>query len=347
MEFDLLKSLRQHFAALDQQVASSQPLQTPATLSDPSTMFWLQSCQLQSYATPEPAPSKNLCQSSTAVSAQSGPPATALHRNLQLASQINKSFRSSAILHKSKAKHNKRHKDHKQRRLDSQQGDLSSILEISNLQSQGHHIHHAKSVHPFFQQDLSSSPSTVAVSSTQEHLLQNACRPCVDQPQSPDKDEAPQLPCKAHKNRSLVSFQMADAQQLITEQATASNSNVCIRAKPKLAWQRTVKPAAGIYVTTDLCLGHIHGRQTVTCFQIASDLGKAGQLRTQNLHAAVKASKQLMHRFVVHHSAVAHMGVFTKGACLAALCRSHDSLWLHSLPIGQACKVSSFSNKPL
>lgn len=102
-----------------------------------------------------------------------------------------------------------------------------------------------------------------------------------------------------------------------TEDIKASNainsSAGCIRAEPKQSWQGRPRPTASIYAVTILGLGRVHGRQTPNIFQIASDLSKSGQLRAPNLHAAVTATLQLMYRFVLHRSAIASMGVFTTG----------------------------------
>lgn len=316
-DFNLLKSLRLHFAALDQQNPSSHPPQQPVVPGESWTLPWVQACQLQPHATPQPIPTQNSSRLPAEMLPHSTHPARTQDKNLQLASHIKKSFRSSTIPHKSKVKHRKQHQHHKQSSIGCRQVHLPSNSAAASLQlvgnPQGRVIHHAKSVPSFFQQNLANSTSTEITLPKEVHHLQDAC---MDQPLEPDQHEAPYLLCKAHKSSSLGSSQMSDAQRLITEQATAPVSNVCIRAKPKQAWQRTVKPASGIYEITDLCLGHIQGRQPANTFQIASELGKAGQVRTQNLHAAVKASKQLMHRFVVRQSAVAHMGVFTKGAGL-------------------------------
>ncbi len=92
------------------------------------------------------------------------------------------------------------------------------------------------------------------------------------------------------------------------------NAAGCIRAEPHSTWRNRPQAApANIHTVTDPGLGKVQGRQNSSSFQIAFELSKAGQLRAPNLHAAVKASKQLMHRFVVCRSAVAHMGVFTTG----------------------------------
>ncbi len=102
-----------------------------------------------------------------------------------------------------------------------------------------------------------------------------------------------------------------------TEDVKASNAIKstagCIRAEPKQSWQGRPRPTASIYAVTNLGLGRIQGRQTPNAFQIASDLSKSGQLRAPNLHAAVTASMRLMHCFVVRRSAIASMGVFTTG----------------------------------
>ena len=102
-----------------------------------------------------------------------------------------------------------------------------------------------------------------------------------------------------------------------TEDIKASNAinstAGCIRAEPKQTWQGRPRPTASIYTITNLGLGRVQGRQTPIAFQIASDLSKSGQLRAPNLHAAVTASMQLMHRFVVRRSVIASMGVFTTG----------------------------------
>ena len=96
--------------------------------------------------------------------------------------------------------------------------------------------------------------------------------------------------------------------------SNAINSTAgCVRAEPKQSWQGRPKPTASICAVISLGLGRVQGRQTPNVFQIASDLSKSGQLRAPNLHAAVTASMQLMHRFVVRRSAVASMGVFTTG----------------------------------
>lgn len=102
-----------------------------------------------------------------------------------------------------------------------------------------------------------------------------------------------------------------------TEDIKASNAinstAGCIRAEPKQTWQGRPRPTASIYAVTNLGLGRVQGRQTPIAFQIASDLSNSGQLRAPNLHAAVKASTRLMHRFVVRRSVIASMGVFTTG----------------------------------
>ena len=93
----------------------------------------------------------------------------------------------------------------------------------------------------------------------------------------------------------------------------ADNAAGCIRAEPRLTWQSRPGLAGSIYTVVDPGLGRVQGRQTMKPFQVASDLSKVGQLRAPNLHAAVKASRQLMHRFLVRRSAVASLGVFTTG----------------------------------
>ncbi len=99
-----------------------------------------------------------------------------------------------------------------------------------------------------------------------------------------------------------------------TRASNAINSTAgCVRAEPKQSWQGRPRPTASIHVVTNLGLGRIKGRQTPNVFQIASDLSKSGQLRAPNLHAAVTPSMRLMHRFVVRRSAIASMGVFTTG----------------------------------
>ena len=102
-----------------------------------------------------------------------------------------------------------------------------------------------------------------------------------------------------------------------TEHIVASNAinstDGCIRAEPKQSWQGRPKPTVSIYAVTDLGLGRVQGRQSPHTFQIACGLSRSGQLRAPNLHAAVTASMRLMHRFVVRRSAIASMGVFTTG----------------------------------
>ncbi len=102
-----------------------------------------------------------------------------------------------------------------------------------------------------------------------------------------------------------------------TEDIKASNAinstAGCIRAEPKQSWQGRPKPTASICAVINLGLGRVQGQQTPSTFQIASDLSKSGQLRAPNLHAAVAASMRLMHCFVVRRSAIASMGVFTTG----------------------------------
>lgn len=93
----------------------------------------------------------------------------------------------------------------------------------------------------------------------------------------------------------------------------ADNAAGCIRAEPRRTWQSRPGLTGSIHAVVDLGLGRVQGRQTMKPFQVASDLSKVGQLRAPNLHAAVKASRQLMHRFLVRRSAVASLGVFTTG----------------------------------
>ena len=96
----------------------------------------------------------------------------------------------------------------------------------------------------------------------------------------------------------------------------------CVRAEPQLTWRNMLQTSASMHAVTNLGLGGVQGRHSASLVQLGPELGKARQLRPPNLHAAVSTSRQLMHRFIVRRSAVAHLGVFTTGG--AAL--------LHALP---------------
>lgn len=165
---------------------------------------------------------------------------------------------------------------------------------------------------------LEAAPTAPLLHALQLPLVQKRCKPSVGDSSS-----------------VLTPYQQASVQDLHgastgtavpqahTTHTTPHISNVsCIRAQPRLTWEDNIKPTDSVQVTNDICLGHIQGRQSTHTFQVAPDLSKAGRLRTQNLHAAVKASMHLMHRFVVRRSRIAHMGVFTTGSLLCWLLTS-------------------------
>lgn len=291
-DFSLITSLRQHFAALQHRgVYVPQP---QASSVDCSTSCCLQGCTLQPQAELHKSYKPLALGSHAAKSAN-------LQHITVLTKHVHKSQRSSTF----QGQHNKQAKKHNKR----QHAAVHLFAEDPQ------HSQHSQPVPArcSAQQQTTSFTVMPLGHALQLHETHTRGKASIGGPSSV------YTPSHQTSSQNLHSAGPCSTRAPVPEthklNLTANNSHIsCIRAQPRPTWQNIVKPTGSIQVTDDPRLGHIQGRQSASTFQITFDLSKTGQLRTQNLHAAVKASMQLMHRFVVRRSPIAQMGVFTKGA---------------------------------
>lgn len=302
--FSLLTSLRQHFAALRQQDAGVPAPQPQTTHDDPCTPYWVQPYD------PQHNSHKTVVLGSQAVTS-SDPQCM----NVQPAKHTKQPIRSSVFLRNSKVR---RHKQRLHHRRHQQQHEhvLHNNHPVSHLLAEDPQSSQRVQPEPACEAVRYEAPVTAASGQAlQMHHLQDGCTPSIGLTSTVNQQSCLQ---QLHNSTPSNPGPEAVAIKPYTIQASGHDSHFgCIRAQPRGMWQNTPKPTDSIPDRTDLCLRLNQGRQGAHTFQIASDLSKAGQLRTQNLHAAVRVSLQLMHRFVVRCSAIAHMGVFTTGAILA------------------------------
>ena len=306
--FSLLTSLRQHFAALRQQDAGVPATQPQTTPDDPCTPYWVQPYDLQhnSYKT-------------TVLGTQSSDPQ---RMNVQPAKRTKQPIRSPVFLRNSKIRRH-RQRQHPRQQQQQQEKQHEQVLHnkhplLAEDPQSTQHVQPGPACLSAPQEAISYGAAAAAASgqALRAHHLQNGCAPSVGLSSIINQQSSRQQ--LRNSTPSRLSAGTA-ATEPYTTQASAHDSHVgCIRAHPRLMWQDSLKPTDSIPDRTELCLRLNQGRQSAHTFQVASDLSKAGQLRTQNLHAAVRASLQLMHRFVVRRSAIAHMGVFTTGSPLLA-----------------------------
>lgn len=294
-DFSLITSLRQHFAALRQRGVVPLP---QASCGDCSTACWVQGT-LHPHAELQKNYKPLACASHAAKSAN-------LQHVTVLAKHVHKSQRSSTF----QAQHNKQGKKQNKRRRAA-----VHLFAKDPRSSQHSQPEPARGSAQPERTSFTVAPTAPLGHSLQLHQLQTRCKASFGDPNSVH------TPNQQTSNQNLHSAEPCSARAPMpkthTTHPTAHNSHTsCIRAQSRLTWQNTLSPTGSIQVTDDLGLEHVHGRQSVNSFHIAFDLSKAGQLRTQNLHAAVKASMQLMHRFVVRRSPIAQMGLFTTGALL-------------------------------
>ena len=309
-EFGLLTSLRQHFAALRQQDDSFNAPAHPASRESSLTIAaaTLTSCSCNS-KTQSVLLQRNVILP-TAQKSHKPNSARDQHQKPFL-HHLRKAYGSTAV-HKAKAQHRCQNPKHACLRRQQQQADLSGILSASEQQfassCQGHHAAQCRQLPATGQQDMVSDRFAVIAIPKHTNQLQRCKTPITN---NSFLFMMPHAALQApHSSPSI------DLAEPTPHKAAARCRQPCIRAKPKAAWQNILNSADSIYMTHGLCLGHIQGCQVANTLHIASALSKSGQLRAQSMHATVKASKRLMHRFVVRRSTVAQMGVFTTGECL-------------------------------
>lgn len=315
--FSLLTSLRQHFAALRQQDASFLPepdvlaSQLQSAPKECCTPHWGQSYDLQ-----------HSSDKITALGSQALTSPDPQRRTAQPAKPAKKPSKSSVFLHDTKLRchkqrqHHRRHKRPEKNQEQSLCPALHSLAEEHPETGQRFQLESALLSGPPEAVNCEAAGTTALGHTLQfHHMCQNACTPSLGQSSTPNQQSCLK---QRHDPRSSP-LSGAAMTAPCTTQASAHDSHFgCIRAQPRLMWQNSLKPTdSNLERKEDICLRLNQGRQSTHTFLIASDLSKAGQLRTQNLHAAVRGSLQLMHRFVVRRSAIAHMGVFTTGISLA------------------------------
>ena len=308
--FSLLTSLRQHFTALRQQDADVHASQAHGNPDHSWTPYWVGPCDLRQNSQTD------------ALGSYTFKLPDSQRMIIQPAKHTKKSRKSLVFLNHNKVRHHKQRQHHKQHQRQEKHQD--NVLH--NLHSASHQLaggpqngqhHQLEAAYCSAQQEkvsLRAAATPASAQALQLHQVQNACKAHIGHSSSVlTRNQHTPLP-EVH-NAKLASRKTA-VPETYTTQATADGSHVgCIRALPRVVWQDVLKTTDSIPATHDLCLKHFRGRPNANPFQIACDLSKAGQRRTQNLHAAVRASLQLMHRFVVRRSAIAHMGVFTTGNC--------------------------------
>ena len=312
--FSLLTSLRQHFAALRQQDAVFPALQPQTTPDGSSTPCWVQPYDLQLNS------HKTTVLGSRALTL-SDPQCI----NIQPGKHTKEPIRFPGCSRNNKVRRHKQRQHHKWHQ--QQQKHQERFLHNK------HAVSHLLAEDPQSPQRLQPEPANLsapqeAVScegaataslgqALQVHHLRNCCVSSVGYKSTLNQQSSLQ---QFDNSTPSSPDPGADAIKPYITQASARDSRCgCIRAQPRLMWQNPLKPTDSIPDKTHLLMGLNQGQQTAHTFQIAFDLSKAGQLRTQNLHAAVRASLHLLHRFVVRRSAIAHMGVFTTGISLACL----------------------------
>lgn len=312
--FSLLTSLRQHFAALRQQDAS---VAAPQVQSDPNefcTPYWGQSYDPQS--------SSGI---TTVLGSQALTSPDRQHGTARPAKHPKTPSKSSLVLHNTKLgchkrrQHHRRHKhpqEHQKQILHYQHPALHLLAEDHPETGQRFQLEPAYPSAPPEAVNCEAAATRASGHTLQfHHMCQNACMLSLGCSSTPNQQSSLKQLYNPMSSPHLGAAMLAEP---CTTQASAHNSHLgCIRAQPRLMWQNSLKPTDSHAGRTDVSLRVNQGRQSAHTFQIASDLSKAGQLCTQNLHAAVRGSLQLMHRFVVRRSAIAHMGVFTTGISLA------------------------------
>lgn len=306
--FSLLTSLRQHFAALRQQAASVSAPQPQSNPNEFCTPYWGQPYDLQHNSDKTTAHKTTGSRALTPPDHQRG--AT------QPAKYARKSSKSSVFVHNTKLRCHKQRQHHRRHNhpAKNQEQSLHNQHSARHLLAEGHP--EPDQLERGYQSSALPAAATTASGHTSQfhHMSQNACTPSFGLTSAPHQQSVlKQLydPMSSPLPRAAVTAPC-------TTHASAHGSHFgCIRAQPRLMWQSSLKPTDSHAGRTDICLRLTQACQSAHTFQILSDLSNAGQLRIQNLHAAVRGSLQLMHRFVVRRSAIAHMGVFTTGISLA------------------------------
>ena len=318
--FSLLTSLRQHFAALRQQdasvSASVSALQPQSKPTQFCTAYWGQPYDLH-----------HSSDKTTALGNQALASPDPQCRTAQPTKPAKKPSKSSIFLHNTKLRshkqrqHNRQHK-HPEK---NQEQSVHNRHPAPNLLAEDHsetdqHVQ-LESAHQSAPPEAVNweAAATTALGDTLQlyHMCQTACMPSLGH-SSPPSPPNQQLVLKQLYDPMSSPLPKAAVTAPCTTQASAHGSHLgCIRAQPRLMWQSSLKPTDSHAGRTDICLRLTQSCQSAHTFRISSDLSNAGQLRIQNLHAAVRGSLQLMHRFVVRRSAIAHMGVFTTGSSLA------------------------------
>ena len=307
--FSLLTSLRQHFAALRQQDAGFPEPQPQTTPDDPCTPYWVQPYDLQHNS-----------HKTVVLGSQAFTSPDPQFMNVKPAKHTKQPIRSSVFLRNSKVRSHKQRQQHRQQQQEKHHEHvLHNKHPVSHLLAEDPHSSQHLQAEPacFSAPQVSYYAAATAASgqALQVHHLQDGCTPLVGHTSTVNQQSCLQ---QLHNSTPSSPGPGAAALQPCSTQASAHDSHFgCIRAQSRVMWQNSPKPTDSIPDRTDLCLRLDQGRQSAHTFQIASDFSKAGQLRSQNLHAAVRASLQHMHRFVVRRSAIAHMGVFTTGTSLA------------------------------
>ena len=321
--FSLLTSLRQHFAALRQQDAGVPAHQPQTTPDDPCTPCWVQPYDLQYN-------SQNI--SVLGSRALTLPDSQCMSE--QPVKHTKEAIRSSKFLCNSKVRRRKQRQHHKwhQQQEKHQEHFLHNKHAVSHLPAEDTQSPQHFQPDPAHFSQAAVSCEAAAKSALGQALqvhLQNSYTFSVGHTSNINQQTLSQ---QLHNSTPCSPSPEAVVVETYITQASANDSHPgCIRAQPRWMWQNPLKPTDSIPDRRNLCLRLNQGRQSAHTFQIASDLRKAGQLRTQNLHAAVSASVQLMHRFVVRCSAIAHMGVFTTG------------IFLHTSTTILTCKMASCS----
>ena len=310
--FSLLTSLRQHFAALRQQNADVLAPQPKTTLDDLCAPYWVQPYDLQHN-------DHKIAVLGCQALASSRPQCS----NVQPAKPTKQPMRSPVFLCNSKVRRHKQRQHHRRHQQQEKHHEhvlhnnhpISHLLAEDPQGAQHVQLEPACSSAPQEAVSYEAAATEALGQALRVHHLKDGSTPSIGHTSSINQRCSLQ---QLHNSTPSSPYPGAVAIETYTTQTLAHDSHVgCIRAQPRLMWQDSLKPTDSIPDRIDLCLRLNQGRPSAHTFQIAADLSKAGQLRTQNLHAAVRASLQLMHRFVVRPSAIAHMGVFTTGISFA------------------------------